>query len=90
MFYVSSTKYKHNFFDKCDSNNLSKSTENISCHSQNCIYLLTCKNCDIQYVGETALSLHWWINIAKPSLVTSTWLNILEMALPDNLLSSKF
>ena len=41
------------------------SRENISCHSQNFIYLLTCKTCNIQYVRETALPLHKRINIYR-------------------------
>ena len=32
--------------------------ENLNCHSQNVIYLLTCLCCNIQYVGETASPLH--------------------------------
>ena len=31
---------------------------NISCHTSNLIHLLTCRNCSIQYVGETSLPLH--------------------------------
>ena len=27
--------------------------ENINCHTQNIVYLLTCNECNIQYVGET-------------------------------------
>ena len=41
------------------------SRKNISCHSQSLIYLLTCKNCNIQYVGKTALPLHKRINIHR-------------------------
>ena len=41
------------------------SRKHISCHSQNLIYLLTCKNCNIQYVGKTALPLHKRINIHR-------------------------
>ena len=29
----------------------------INCHSVNLIYLLTCNNCSLQYVGETVRSL---------------------------------
>ena len=32
--------------------------KNYSCHSQNLINLLTCKNCNIQFVRETELPLH--------------------------------
>ena len=38
------------------------STDKLSCHSQNTIYLCTCLSCNIQYVGETALPLHKRIN----------------------------
>ena len=31
---------------------------NISCKASNLIYLLTCENCGLQYVGETALTLN--------------------------------
>ena len=41
------------------------SQENLNCHSQNLIYLLSCNNCNIQYVGETALPLHKRINIHR-------------------------
>ena len=39
--------------------------ENLDCHSQNLIYLLTCRNCSIQYVGETTIPLHKRINIHR-------------------------
>ena len=34
------------------------SEEDISCNSQNLIYLLSCKNSDFQYVDETSIPLH--------------------------------
>ena len=36
--------------------------EYLNCHSQNVVYLLTCKVCNLQYVGETAQPLHKRIN----------------------------
>ena len=42
---------------------ITHSGENISCHTSNLIYLLTCSTCNIQYVEETALALHKRINI---------------------------
>ena len=41
---------------------INHSLENLDCHSQNLIYLLTCINCNIQYVGETTIPLHKRIN----------------------------
>ena len=37
---------------------ISHTGERLSCHSQNIIYLLTCKGCGIQYVGETVEPFH--------------------------------
>ena len=36
--------------------------ENLNCHSQNIIYVLTCLSCNIQYVGETAIPFHKRVN----------------------------
>jgi len=36
--------------------------ENLTCHSQNIAYLLTCLSCNIQYVGETAYPCHTRMN----------------------------
>ena len=44
---------------------INHSQENLNCHSQNLIYLLSCNNCNIQYVGETAIPLHKRINIHR-------------------------
>ena len=38
------------------------SGENLNCQSQNVIYLLTCNNCNIQYVGETTTRLNERMN----------------------------
>ena len=44
---------------------INHSKENISCHTNNLDYLLTCNKCNIQYVGETALPLHKRIDIHR-------------------------
>ena len=44
---------------------INHSKENITCHSQNLIYLLSCRNCNFQYVGETTIPLHKRINIHR-------------------------
>ena len=41
---------------------INHTSENLTCHSQNIIYLLTCLSCNIQYVGETAIEFHLRIN----------------------------
>ena len=43
-------------------NNTGKS---ITCKLQNYVYLLTCKSCFVQYVGESAIPLHKRINIHR-------------------------
>jgi hypothetical protein len=43
----SSTRYKHTHYIK----------QNITCKTTNIIYLITCRVCNIQYVGETSRSL---------------------------------
>ena len=39
--------------------------ENLTCHSQNIIYMLTCLFCNIQYVGETIIPFHKRNNIHR-------------------------
>ena len=39
--------------------------ENLTCHSQNIIYMLTCLICNIQYVGETIIPFHKRNNIHR-------------------------
>ena len=48
-------------------NLINHTNENINCHSQNIIYLITCMSCNIQYVGETAYPLHKRINQHRTS-----------------------
>ena len=44
---------------------INHSKEQITCHSQNLIYLLTCCSCSTQYVEETTASLNRRINIHR-------------------------
>ena len=46
---------------------INHSNENINCHSQNLVYILTCQGCNQQYVGETTIPLHKRINIHRTS-----------------------
>jgi len=39
--------------------------EQMTCHSQNLVYLLTCCKCNMQYVGETTQPLHKRINLHR-------------------------
>ena len=48
-------------------NVLNSSNEDLTCHSQNIIYLLTCNSCSIQYVGETAYPMHMRMNQHRTS-----------------------
>ena len=38
---------------------------NVNCKLQNCIYLITCDGCKMQYVGESIIPLHQRINIHR-------------------------
>ena len=44
---------------------INHSNEQITCHSQNLIYLLTCNKCNSQYVGQTCRPLHKRMNIHR-------------------------
>ena len=46
---------------------INHTNEDINCHSQNIIYLLTCISCNIQYVGETATPMHIRMNQHRKS-----------------------
>ncbi len=39
----------------------------LNCHSQNIIYIMTCKGCNIQYVGETVTRLSERMNVHRTS-----------------------
>ena len=39
------------------------SIENIICHTQNVICLLSCNQCNVQYVGEAILPFHKRMNL---------------------------
>ena len=41
--------------------------EDLTCHSQNIIYLLSCITCNIQYIGETANPMHLRMNQHRTS-----------------------
>ena len=43
-------------------NIINHTNENLNCHSQNIVYLLTCFTCATQYTGETATPLHQRMN----------------------------
>ena len=51
QFYSSVTNRKYNCI-------VPDGTIYLNCHSSNLIYLLTCNNCSLQYVGETVLKLN--------------------------------
>lgn len=44
---------------------INKTTKVITCKLQNYVYLLTCKSCFVQYVGESVIPLHKRINIHR-------------------------
>ena len=46
---------------------INHSGEKITCKTQNVIYLLTCKKCHYQYVGESCIPIHKRINIHRTS-----------------------
>ena len=46
-------------------NILNHSRENVTCHTQHVIYLLSCNQCYVQYIGETTFPLHKRINDHK-------------------------
>ena len=46
---------------------INHSGEHITCKTQNVVYLLTCKKCHYQYVGESCIPLHKRINIHRTS-----------------------
>ena len=48
-------------------NAVNHSSDIVNCHSQNLVYLLICKKCNLQYVGETTIPLHKRMNIHRTS-----------------------
>ena len=46
---------------------INNTNEMLNCHSQNIIYLITCKGCNIQYVGETVTRLSERMNVHRTS-----------------------
>ena len=57
-------KYSHNtdIFQSNNTNETYKITNHISCKSKNIIYMITCKRCNKQYVGETKTELRLRFN----------------------------
>ena len=51
LFFSSRGSNKLYFF--LTTNEARKITDSISCHSKNLIYLIECKRCHLQYIGET-------------------------------------
>ena len=48
-------------------NVVNPTVDDLNCHSQNIIYLLSCSSCNIQYVGETASPMHIRMNQHRTS-----------------------
>ena len=64
---LSTSKYFHSNITKKRFEVVNHSVNNISCKSQNLIYLLTCDTCNMQYVGETTTALNLRINNHRKS-----------------------
>ena len=47
----------------------------INCATSNCVYLITCQNCSIQYVGETGQTLRNRFNLHRSSIRNSQKIN---------------
>ena len=62
----------------CTTNEARKITDSISCNSKNLIYLIDCKKCHIQYIGETKrqpnerFGKHWRSIVNHQQLSTTT------------------
>ena len=65
---ITSCTYESNVTNR-SYNVINHSDENLSCKSQNVIYLLSCLRCNMQYVGETVIPLNKRINIHRTSKV---------------------
>ena len=63
---LSSTEFKSNVTNK-KYTVINNTNEMLNCHSQNIIYLMTCKGCNIQYVGETVTRLSERMNVHRTS-----------------------
>ena len=48
-------------------NIVNHSRENITCRTQNAIYILSCNQCNVQYVGGTILPLYQRIDLLRRS-----------------------
>ena len=67
-YFVTSNVYNSNHSKKVY-NVINHTGENLSCKSSNVVYLLSCSNCNLQYVGETSQPLHLRINQHRTSKV---------------------
>ena len=47
------------------SKTINHSGENITCHTQNMVYLSSCNQCNVHYVGEITVPLHKRINLHR-------------------------
>ena len=65
---ITSSTYESNVTNR-SYNVINDSDENLSCKSQNVIYLLSCLRCNMQYVGETVIPLNKRINIHRTSKI---------------------
>ena len=65
-YFVASNTYFSNH-SKREHKIINHTGEDLSCKSQNIVYLLTCTTCNLQYVGETAQPLHLRINQHRSS-----------------------
>ena len=64
--FVTSKTFKSNVTNKTHQI-INHTGEDLTCHSQNIIYLLSCTSCNIQYVGETAYPMHLRMNQHRTS-----------------------
>jgi len=64
--FSTSTKFRSNVTNKMHTI-VNPTGDDLNCHSQNIIYLLSCATCNIQYVGETACPMHLRMNQHRTS-----------------------
>ena len=57
-------------------NEARKITDSISCHSKNLIYLIECKKCHLQYIGETKRQLNERFREHRRSILNHQQLSI--------------
>ena len=64
--FITSKVFKSNVTNQSH-NVVNPTRDDLNCHSQNIIYLLSCISCNIQYVGETAYAMHLRMNQHRTS-----------------------